>query len=137
MDPNHPSSPRHPTFRSGTRNQSFMRHSTHDSAHSTASNPHSRRTKSFKIQAKEKMAEKPKRYQQRIHAYADLTWDVIRNFLREKWPDEDFKEERRNDAWVFETPEDLTKEERKTITELRDNSALRLSSQRASVTPER
>ncbi|KAI1410204.1 hypothetical protein F5Y13DRAFT_167940 [Hypoxylon sp. FL1857] len=132
MEPNdHPSLPR-PPLRSRIRERSFMRQTTSDSARSTARSETSKRSESFKIQA-ERKATKSKKYQQSVGAYEGLSWEVLHDFLKKKWPGEHFKGEKIDDSWVFETPEQLTEEDRRAITKLRDSSK---SSRRRSVTPE-
>ncbi|KAK8130002.1 hypothetical protein PG999_002382 [Apiospora kogelbergensis] len=70
------------------------------------------RTPSFQAQAAKaaRDAQKPKRYPQIVSVYGGLTWEMLRKFLLEKWPEEDFSQEpsRKRDHWQFETPEDFT-----------------------------
>ncbi|KAI1370248.1 hypothetical protein F4677DRAFT_438913 [Hypoxylon crocopeplum] len=120
-----------PTSRPGTRAQSFRRQNTGDSSHSIAQSHGPKPSKSFRIQAtREREAAKPKRYIEKFSVYAGLTWDILRNYLREKWPNEDFKEQRRGDFWVFETPELLTDKDKTSLTKLREMNAAEQDSQR-------
>ncbi|KAI4865408.1 hypothetical protein F4820DRAFT_448047 [Hypoxylon rubiginosum] len=123
-----------PGWRFGRRALSFRRQNTNNSAHSTA---WSRRAQSFNtIAQKERKDALPKRTQESYPVYAGLTWEALRYYLHQKWPDEDFKEVKRNDNWVFETPEPLTKADRAALAELRDKSAAKQRGQRDVVTPE-
>ncbi|KAI6083812.1 hypothetical protein F4821DRAFT_244002 [Hypoxylon rubiginosum] len=120
-----------PSWRFGRRALSFKRQNTTDSAQSTAS---SRRSQSFNITArKERKEAKQKRIQESYPVYNGLKWDALREYLHQKWPDEDFKEVKRNDYWVFETPERLTNEDHTALNALRDKNT---RGQRDVVTPE-
>ncbi|KAI0888743.1 uncharacterized protein GGS22DRAFT_152258 [Annulohypoxylon maeteangense] len=118
-----------------TRVKSFKQQNSSSFALRTAKSQTSGRSEPFKAQA-EREAAQPRRCQQRVRAYTGLTWELIRSLLSKKWPDEDFKEERIHDSWVFETPEPLTKEDMKAITNLRDKSMAQSTGRRRSVTPE-
>ncbi|KAI1775399.1 hypothetical protein F4818DRAFT_416488 [Hypoxylon cercidicola] len=123
-----------PGWTFGRRALSFRRQNTNNSSRSIAS---SRRSLSFNIIAKKERKDAlPKRTQESYPVYAGLTWEALRDYLQQKWPEEDFKEVKRNDSWVFETPEPLTKEDRAALAELRDNSAAKQRGQRDIVTPE-
>ncbi|TDZ19799.1 hypothetical protein Cob_v007139 [Colletotrichum orbiculare MAFF 240422] len=51
-----------------------------------------------------------------------LTWKVLRGFLTEKWPNQQFPDDLRaeKDKFTFEVPSYLTKEDHKKIAALRD-----------------
>lgn len=86
--------PPNPITMVGTRAQSFMRQNTNDSTQSAQSQM-PRRSDSFQIKARrEREAAKPKRYQEKYPVYAGLTWDALWGYLHQKWPKEEFKEER-------------------------------------------
>ncbi|KAI1453405.1 hypothetical protein F4805DRAFT_377229 [Annulohypoxylon moriforme] len=120
-----------------TRAKSFKRQSTSNSAFETGSSQTSKRSESFKVQAEREAAQpKTKRYQERVPAYGGLTWEQLHDFLLQKWPNVQFKLERRSDSWVFETPEPLTTDDRRAIAKMRDSNMAKSSGRRRSVTPE-
>ncbi|KAI0379190.1 hypothetical protein F5Y04DRAFT_130659 [Hypomontagnella monticulosa] len=130
-------SPPQPGSRPG-RAESFKRRSTHDSTHSTIQQP-TRRESFFNRAKNERKAARVKKYQESYPVYAGLKWEVLRDYLRQKWPNEDFKELRRDDKWVFETPEPLSDEDKSALSKLRDKTTPQQDgqrNQRESLSPE-
>lgn len=80
-----------------------------------------------------------KKYQESYPVYAGLRWEVLRSYLLQKWPNEEFKELRRDDKWVFETPQPLSDEDKRILSTLRDDTTPQQDGQRGqreSVSPE-
>ncbi|KAI2466331.1 hypothetical protein F4781DRAFT_434491 [Annulohypoxylon bovei var. microspora] len=136
MESSDPPDSRNLVSRIRSRATSFRQQSTTKSADKPARGYTSKRAESFKFQAKREAAQ-PKKCQERVDSYHEgLKWEVLHKFLLQKWPNEDFKGERRDDSWVFDAPEPLTEEDRRAITKLRDNGMAQSSDLRKSVTPE-
>ncbi|KAI2620723.1 hypothetical protein GGS26DRAFT_570654 [Hypomontagnella submonticulosa] len=135
MQSNDRDSPPQPVSRPG-RAESFKRRSTHDSTHVQQPS----RSQSFLTRAKnEKKAAMTKKYQESYPVYAGLRWEVLRSYLLQKWPNEEFKELRRDDKWVFETPQPLSDEDKRILSTLRDDTTPQQDGQRGqreSVSPE-
>ncbi|KAI1335790.1 hypothetical protein F5Y15DRAFT_222797 [Xylariaceae sp. FL0016] len=109
-----------PGIRSRRISSSHRRHGTNDSLQSALQSSRSRRSQSFQIQAeREREAARPRKFQQMYSVYAGLTWEALRGWLVNKWPNEEFIEKRINDKWHFDTPEALTEADEKAIANLR------------------
>ncbi|KAI1386095.1 uncharacterized protein F4822DRAFT_408914 [Hypoxylon trugodes] len=117
--------------RYGGRAESFKRQNTADSTRSTRKR---QRTESFLVRARrEQESARPRGHQEKYPVYAGLSWEALQGYLLKRWPNETFKEERRDDNWVFQTPEPLTEKDKAEINKLRDSIS---QGRRDSVSPE-
>ncbi|KAI0128205.1 hypothetical protein F4776DRAFT_199321 [Hypoxylon sp. NC0597] len=140
MPPSDRQSPLNPIASFGTRERSFRRRTTDGSARRPTWPQRFGRAESYQSQAeKEGEARKTERYQEFYSVYAGLEWTVVRDYLQRKFPTEVFKEEIRDDKWVFDVPMPLTDEDKKCLDKLRDKSAKGQDGQRGqrdSISPE-
>ncbi|KIW33354.1 uncharacterized protein PV07_00211 [Cladophialophora immunda] len=97
-----------------------------------------RLTQPFHQQSK-KTEPKYKLYRESYGVYSGMTWDKLKGYLEQKFPQSkypglEFNEDCALDHWIFEVPEPLTDEDKRELRRLRDKPTAPGSTQQAPAT---